>query len=567
MPRAATEVVGRSSAAHRELSILLHEQVEPALLVDPKWLFPRVIQLCTSHAQRALSLYRAALEAGFELASVDESDLEPVSSALVTSMIRMGLLGEAMRILRDLRRYGIPLSRNLQASAVKLSTAKHCFQESLAMFDLFAESPVYKPADATMLSCLLFCAVECRDYSRCHSLFRQLSSMASPSAKDYWNMIRFGSANGDWQLMLELHRCMVSANLEVDTVVYNTVLSACVSADRIGEARKLLDEMQHVEGVTDVITYNTLMKGYAKSGKMDECFKLFELMQERGLPPTQVSHGILLDGCISNGLIDRAASVFDAMCKDGCTMNTVLYTTLIKGFARESKVDEAMRVFNQLEADANTQPDLITFSILIKANCDVGRIQKSLELLESMKERGLKPDEVIFNSLLSGCAKESNAQLANRLYAEMVASGVKPSSATFSVLIRLYSQCKLLDDAVEMLQTEPAKHKVTVEMRLYSQLIMCCVRARQGKRAVQVYQIMAQHSPPPVSVHSSMLGMCVKLNMFDTAVELLAIVVQTGGKVDQRDAHGVLEGVRRKRKTHCAESCEASMKALGLAVD
>lgn len=48
--------------------------------------------------------------------------------------------------------------------------------------------------------------------------------------------------------------------MEVDSVVYNTVLAACVTAERLDEARKLLDQMVKAGGVTDVITYNTLAK-------------------------------------------------------------------------------------------------------------------------------------------------------------------------------------------------------------------------------------------------------------------------------------------------------------------
>merc|ERR1719359_726810 len=141
-------------------------------------------------------------------------------------------------------------------------------------------------------------------------------------------------------------------------------------------------------------------------------------------------------------------------------MNTVLFTTLIKGFARAGEVDQAMQVYEQIRNARNVTPDLITFSILIKANCDVDRLEEALKLLESMLNLNLRPDEVVFNNLLAGCARQSNADLGKRLYLDMTASGIRPSNATFSILIRLYQQSKLLEDAVEMLRTEPTKHKV-----------------------------------------------------------------------------------------------------------
>merc|ERR1719265_2731812 len=120
--------------------------------------------------------------------------------------------------------------------------------------------------------------------------------------------------------------------------------------------------------------------------------------------------------------------------------------------------------------------------MLIKANCDADRLENALKLLQAMLNLNLRPDEVVFNNLLAGCARQANAELGKRLYADMLASGIRPSNATFSILIRLYHQCKLLDDAVEMLRDEPGKHNVEPEARIFVQLIQSCIRERQGKR-------------------------------------------------------------------------------------
>merc|ERR1719281_1422973 len=134
-----------------------------------------------------------------------------------------------------------------------------------------------------------------------------------------------------------------------------------------------------------------------------------------------------------------------------------------------------------------------------------------------MIELNLRPDEVVFNNLLSGCARQANAELGKRLYTDMLASGIRPSNATFSILIRLYHQCKLLEDAVEMLRYEPEKNKVDPEPRIFLQLIQSCIRERQGRRAVDVYEMLVAHSMPTAAAHSSMINTCIKLNMYDTA--------------------------------------------------
>ena len=72
-----------------------------------------------------------------------------------------------------------------------------------------------------------------------------------------------------------------------------------------------------------------------------------------------------------------------------------------------------MRVFDRM-TEHRVSPDLITFSIVLKANCDAGRLEAALELLGSIQRSGLSPDEVIVNNLLAGCAKIADPKLAKR---------------------------------------------------------------------------------------------------------------------------------------------------------
>merc|ERR1719258_351380 len=102
-------------------------------------------------------------------------------------------------------------------------------------------------------------------------------------------MIRSGAARGDWQLLVRLLEEMSAGGVEIDSIIYNTVLACCVSSNQVQHARRLLEEMAKVGSVSDVITYNTLMKGYAKAGDLDNCFELYGLMRERGIEPSQVT--------------------------------------------------------------------------------------------------------------------------------------------------------------------------------------------------------------------------------------------------------------------------------------
>lgn len=543
------------------------DQIDPALLRSPAWLVPQVTQMCRAQVQQAFALYRAALNAGLKLQDVPPNDCQDLFVALITSAIRTCQMDEAMQFFRDLRQQSLGVSTGLFCSVAKLCTSKHLFAECLAVYDFLAEDPNFLLMDRTIWSCLLFCAIEVQAYERGAFFFERLRACGVPSQKDYGNMVRLASLQGDWQLSVRLVQDMRETSVDLDSVMFNTCLAACVVAGQVDKARLLIEEVHGTGALADTITYNTLMKGYVKAGRMDECFEVFKLLKTRNVTPSQVTYGILLDGFINDNQFDRAVEVFSIIVAEGCAMNTVLYTTLIKGFARAGVVDHAMKVYERMCTERNVTPDLITFSILIKANCDADHLEEGLKLLEAMISLNLRPDEVVFNSLLGGCAKQANAKLGKRLYADMLSCGIRPSNATFSILIRLFHQCKILEDAVELLRSEPANHKVDLEPRIFLQLIQSCIRERQGRRAVEVYEMLAEQSSPTASTHSNVITTCVKLNMYDTAAEILGIAAAKRFRVDSRDAYALLDGAVRKHKTQVAQDIATSMAQLSLAVD
>jgi pentatricopeptide repeat protein len=540
--------------------------IDPKLLCDPSWLVPQVMNMSRMQVQKALGLYHAAMAAGLKLQSVPESDCQQMFTVLVTAAIRTSNVDEATQLLQDLQRKGHGVSSELFSSVMKLCASKLFFNECLTIFDLMASDPCFRLADKSAWSCLLFCALESNAYDRCGFFFDNIKKHGQPSYKDYGNMIRFASQQCDWEHAVKLIEEMRQADIKIDALLCNIVLATCLNAERIDEARALLENMEINEGVVDVVAYNTLMKGYAKAGRMDRCVEVFDHLKSRGITASEVTYGILLDGFVNENEMERAAEVFNTMVSEGGTVNTILFTTMIKGFTRAGNVDNAMKVYEQMLGHRSLTPDLITFSLLIKANCDADRLEQALMLLKTMVDKKLRPDEVIFNNLLAGCARHGNDALGDRLYQDMLSSGIRPSNATFSILIRFYSQCKRLEDAVEMLKNEPAKHRVDPEPRLFLQLAQSCIRERQGRRAVEVYEMLAKHSVPTAAVHSSLITTCIKLNMFETAAEVLRIASTRQFRVDGRDANALLDTVTRKRKSQLAQDISASMTKLGLDV-
>lgn len=526
-----------------------------------------IINVNRSNPSKSTELLTAALASGqLSLRELQPSEYQKFFLALLPNLIRAGCGKDVLELLAAMRNEGQGIESALVTSMMKLATSRQMYKEALEIYDFVAEDKNFEFNGKTVWSCLIFCTLEVKQQiHRCKFFFKRLQESGSASDKDYGNMVRYGALIGDWQQCLRLMEDSKKAGVPIDNVCFNTALAACVGAGKLDVAKALLEAIDDSAGPTaDVVTYNTVAKGFVKCGRMDSCHDIFQLMHSRNVTPSQVTYGILLDGYISENQVSKAAEVFEMMQSKGCQMNTVLYTTLIKGFARAGQVDRAMDCYKQMLSEPGPKPDLVTFSVLVKANCDSGKLGAAFALLAGMKELNLSPDEVIFNNLIAGCVKEANFVLGRQIYKDMIASGATPSNVTFSVMIQLYTGSKMFDEAIELLRTEPLAHGVEVEPRLYSQLLLSILRQRQGRRATEVHALMLQHGYANLSVHKTMLGMAVRLNMIDTGADLLRAAVKAGAPVAQADALEVLEAAVKRKKPACIEACRWALEQLSL---
>jgi len=106
------------------------------------------------------------------------------------------------------------------------------------------------------------------------------------------------------------------------------------------------------------------------------------------------------------------------------------------------------------------EPDLITFSTLLKGYCHIGDLDKALQLAEAIKARGLRCDELVYNTLMDGCVKANDVTAGVGLFEEMIQQGMRPSTITHSILARLYQRAGYEDDANEAVAQLYAHHGI-----------------------------------------------------------------------------------------------------------
>eukprot|EP00392_Amoebophrya_sp_AT5.2_P011108 g11183.t1 len=274
---------------------------------------------------------------------------------------------------------------------------------------------------------------------------------------------------------------------DVDEVLFNSLLDACCRTRDMARLESILRQMRANGIQPSSVTLGILVKAYGQAGDIDsvwrEWLRLKESLHENA---NAVTFGCMLDACVKCGNnelsdIEKALFVFQDIKRIGKHHNTILYTTLMKGYGMARNLEGALMLFNEMKQErvaVNTitfnsmidvavrahdcdkaeelyreleqthgiEPDLITYSTLIKGFCQIGHLEKALTYMRHLRERGLSPDELVFNSLLDGCVKANDLQTGIRTFEELTSKELhsqigSPSHVTYQILVRLYRRC------------------------------------------------------------------------------------------------------------------------------
>jgi pentatricopeptide repeat protein len=347
-------------------------------------------------------------------------------------------------------------------------------------------------------------------------------------------------------------------NTRLHEVLFNSMLDACVNARDLTRMAEVFGMMRNCQVPVSAVTFGTLIKAFGQAARLDRCQDVWQEMRRAKVQPTAVTYGCYIDACIRNGDMDHAVRVFDEMSSpDTCKPNSVIYTSLIRGFARFSQPDRALALYKDMQQKgvecssltfnsvldvvarhfsdpaemnavlndmkaARISPDIVTYSILIKASCTAGNLENAMSLFEQLKREGLVLDEIAFNSLLNGCSKNNKVAYAESVFSAMLALKVRPSNVTCSILVKMYGKAKMLDKAIGILELMEKEYSEKPNLHVYTCLIQACVQNMQVKRGWELFHEMQDSGVEPDGVtYGTLIHGCVYGNKFDCAMTLV----------------------------------------------
>ncbi|KAJ0980003.1 hypothetical protein J5N97_015477 [Dioscorea zingiberensis] len=206
----------------------------------------------------------------------------------------------------------------------------------------------------------------------------------------------------------------------------------------IKNIKKKLDDRTAAKGWVSTVT-ETLVDKIQKR-QWEAALEVFEMLREQPFYyPKAGTYMKLLVLLGKSGQAHRAQSLFDCMVEEGIEPTSELYTALLLAYCRCNLLDEAFTVLDKMKALPLCQPDVFTYSTLLKACVEASRFELVDSLYQEMAERMVTPNTVTQNIVLGGYGRAGKFDEMDRVLTGMIESkDCKPDVWTMNIILGLF---------------------------------------------------------------------------------------------------------------------------------
>jgi pentatricopeptide repeat protein len=326
---------------------------------------------------------------------------------------------------------------------------------------------------------------------------------------------------------------------DMDELLLVSVIEAHIRMGRSDLVRKTLCKQRASRSglVKSPQAFASLIRASSFLQDIEGIRAIWRDLRTRHVELTSLLVGCMVEGLVQNAGPDDGHELIREIIGDPNTralVNAVIYGSVIKGFSHQKRFDKVWAVYTEAVREnvsltiatynclmdacarcnenshipalleemgkSGIQPNIITYSAIIKGYCQENRVDRGLELLEEMRTvAGLTPDERIYNTIINGCARQCLYDKGMSILEQMMAEGVAPSNFTLSVLVKLAGRARHLDRAFELCTELKEKFGVQPNVHVYNNLIQACIGQKSLKldESVKLLKRMADERVRP----------------------------------------------------------------------
>ncbi|XP_058089096.1 pentatricopeptide repeat-containing protein DOT4, chloroplastic-like [Magnolia sinica] len=212
---------------------------------------------------------------------------------------------------------------------------------------------------------------------------------------------------------------------------------------RIQDARNVFEMMDK----RDVITWNSMILGFSHLGMHNSATEHFSDMQMRGVRYDQITIATVLPVCD----LKTGKQIHAHVIKKHFNLPILVWNALINMYAKSGCIGAAYAIFSKMGAR-----DVVSWNAMIGGYGMHGHGRAALQLLQEMKQSGIRPNSVTYTSVLSACSHSGLVDEGLQLFDSLTRDfNFTPSMEQFACVVDLLARAGRLQDAVDFINKMP----------------------------------------------------------------------------------------------------------------
>lgn len=257
--------------------------------------------------------------------------------------------------------------------------------------------------------------------------------------------------------------------IEDKTVVsWNSIISSCSQNGFLDEALELLDCMVESGLKPDVVTWTCILSGYSHNGHDYKVLEVLRTIVRNGFRFSSNTITSVLMSISNLGLLRYGKEIHGYVVRHGFTNNVYICTSLVDVYMKCGSLNSSQRVFDSME-----KRNLYTWNALISGYAQEGLLDKALELVRKMKDKGFKPNVPIWNALIAGYSMQGLNTQAMSLIRQIKSDGIRPNVISWTCLISGFCQSGEYGEALNLL-SEMLKEGIEANSTTVAVLLRAC---------------------------------------------------------------------------------------------
>ncbi|KAG8079741.1 hypothetical protein GUJ93_ZPchr0007g4756 [Zizania palustris] len=266
------------------------------------------------------------------------------------------------------------------------------------------------------------------------------------------------------------------------------------------EAKKVGVELQ----LCNFLLKSLVRRNQVMENKFHKAVEVFDEMKKGGFAPDVHSYSIIVDGLCKQGDLLSGCDVLVEMARTGVSPTLVSYSSLLHGLCKAGKVEKALELFESLK-----DQDVYNYTSLIYAFCRHRYLKEALELFELMLDNGINPNIVTCTILVDGFMREGLIGEAFLFLDEVRHFDIVPNLYTYKVIINGLCKVNESSDVWEIF-ADMIKRGYVPDVILYSIIIDGFVKALNLHEAFRLYhKMLDEGTMPNIVTYTSLInGLC-----------------------------------------------------------